>query len=99
MIAPLIDYGNIIYAGTSITNLDKLQSLQNRGLQICTNENQYSGWSHDVEINPVHKFSLSYYLGTDRKFGPDWDYKGLTGFIPLCDVGERGMGGGGGVGE
>ena len=28
MIAPLIDYGDIIYAGTNQINLDKLQSLQ-----------------------------------------------------------------------
>ena len=41
MIAPLIDYGDIIYSGTSMKNLDKLQSLQNRGLRICTNENRY----------------------------------------------------------
>ena len=41
MIAPLIDYGDIIYAGTTNKNLDKLQSLQNRGLRICTNVNQY----------------------------------------------------------
>ena len=41
MIAPLIDYGNIVYSGTSVRNLDKLQSLQNRGLRICINDNQY----------------------------------------------------------
>ena len=41
MIAPILDYGDIIYAGTSSCNLDKLQSLQNRGLRICTNENYY----------------------------------------------------------
>ena len=41
MIAPLIDYGDIIYLGTSVKNLDKLQSLQNRGLRICINENQH----------------------------------------------------------
>ena len=40
MIAPLIDYGNIIYSGTSAKNLDKLQKLQNRGLRICTNGGQ-----------------------------------------------------------
>ena len=41
MIAPLIEYGDVIYAGTSEKNLDKHQSLQNRGLRICINENQY----------------------------------------------------------
>ena len=41
MITPLIDYGDIIYSGTSANNLDKLQSLQNRGLRVCTNENNY----------------------------------------------------------
>ena len=38
MIAPLIDYGDIVYSGTSIKNLDRLQKLQNRGLRICINE-------------------------------------------------------------
>ena len=41
MVAPLIDYGDIIYAGSTTKNLDKLQSLQNRGLRLCINENQY----------------------------------------------------------
>ena len=41
MIAPIMDYGDIIYAGTSSLNLDKLQKLQNRGLRICTNEHFY----------------------------------------------------------
>ena len=40
MIAPLIDYGDIVYSGTSQKNLDKLQALQNRGLRICINEHQ-----------------------------------------------------------
>ena len=31
MIGPLIDYGDIVYSGTTVKNLDKLQSLQNRG--------------------------------------------------------------------
>ena len=39
MIAPLIDYGDIVYSGTNNKNLDKLQSLQNRGLRICINAN------------------------------------------------------------
>ena len=33
MIAPIMDYGDIIYAGTNCENLDKLHKLQNRGLQ------------------------------------------------------------------
>ena len=41
MIAPVMDYGDIIYAGTSCENLDKLQKLQNRGLRICINESHY----------------------------------------------------------
>ena len=41
MIAPIMDYGDIIYAGSNLNNLDKLQKLQNRGLRICTNENFY----------------------------------------------------------
>ena len=41
MIAPIMDYGDIIYAGTNVENLDKLQRLQNRGLRICTNENHF----------------------------------------------------------
>ena len=41
VIAPLIEYGDIIYAGTTVKKLDKLQSLQNRGLRVCINENQY----------------------------------------------------------
>ena len=41
MIAPVLGYGDIIYAGSSVYNLEKLQKLQNRGLRICTNENYY----------------------------------------------------------
>ena len=48
IIAPLIDYGDIIYAGTTCKNLDKLQSLQNRGLRICINENDH------FSINTLH---------------------------------------------
>ena len=35
MIAPIIDYGDIIYMGGTEDNLSKLQKLQNRGLRIC----------------------------------------------------------------
>ena len=41
MISPLIEYGDIVYSGTAVRNLDKLQSLQNRGLRICINDNLY----------------------------------------------------------
>ena len=41
MIAPIMDYGDIVYAGTNVENLDKLQRLQNRGLRICINESHY----------------------------------------------------------
>ena len=41
MIGPIVDYGDIIYAGTSQQNLDKIQKLQNRGLRICVNENHH----------------------------------------------------------
>ena len=35
LVLPYFDYGDIIYQGASIKTLDKLQSLQNRGLRIC----------------------------------------------------------------
>ena len=41
MIAPILDYGDIIYAGSNCDNLEKLQRLQNRGLRICTNQTHY----------------------------------------------------------
>ena len=41
MVAPIMDYGDIIYAGSNLNNLDKLQKLENRGLRICANENFY----------------------------------------------------------
>ena len=60
-----------------------------------------SGWGNDREINPACSFSLSHYLGTDRKFGPGWDNKGLTGFAPLHPLFpvRRGEGVGGWSGE
>ena len=42
MIAPILDYGDIIYAGSNQDNLDKLQKLQNRGLRICINADHYT---------------------------------------------------------
>ena len=39
MILSLIEYGDIIYAGTSQNNLSKLAKLFYRGLRICDNTN------------------------------------------------------------
>ena len=41
MIAPLLDYGDIIYSATSDRNLARIQKLQNRGLRICLNNHVY----------------------------------------------------------
>ena len=41
MIAPLIDYGDTMYSGTSDKNLSRLQKLQNRGLRICLKNQEY----------------------------------------------------------
>ena len=41
MIMPVMDYGDIIYAGASNVTLDKLQRIQNRALKICLNVNHY----------------------------------------------------------
>ena len=62
MIAPLIDYGDIVYAGTSIKNLDKLQSLQNRGLRICTIRN------HQLTSDMLHQHCNIPTLDTRRTF-------------------------------
>ena len=35
MIAPILDYGNIIYAGGTQNKLEKLKRTQNRGLRTC----------------------------------------------------------------
>ena len=55
-----------------------------------------------METNLAHNFSLSYYLRTDRNFGPAWDNRGLTGFSQLHPLSlvRRGLReGGGGVEE
>ena len=41
MIAPILDYGDIIYMGGLSANLSKLQRLQNRALRICLNIHHY----------------------------------------------------------
>ena len=57
-----------------------------------------------METNLAHNFSLSYYLRTDRNFGPAWDNRDLTGFsqlhpLSLVRRGWREGGGGGGGGS
>ena len=43
MVLSVIEYGDIIYAGTSVGNLDKLDRLLYRGLRICLgNENIFT---------------------------------------------------------
>ena len=39
MVLSLIEYGDIIYQGTSCDNLDRLDKLCYRGLRICDNSN------------------------------------------------------------
>ena len=39
MVLSLIEYGDIIYAGSSQNNVDKLSKLFYRGLRICDNSN------------------------------------------------------------
>ena len=41
MIVPLLDYGDVVYSGSSDKNLSKLQKLQNRGLRICLNVREH----------------------------------------------------------
>ena len=41
MVLSLIEYGDIIYGGTSINNLNKLDKLFYRGLRICDNSNTH----------------------------------------------------------
>ena len=43
MIAPIFDYGDIIYEGGNKNKLDKLKRTQNRGLKICLLLNQRIG--------------------------------------------------------
>ena len=41
MIAPILDYGDIIFMGSTSNNLMKLQRLQNRALRVCLNVHHY----------------------------------------------------------
>ena len=42
MVAPLIDYGDVIYSGASELKIQSLQKLQNRGLRVCLNNPRYT---------------------------------------------------------
>ena len=51
-------YGNIIYSGTTKTNLDKLDSLFYRGLRICDASNNNVSkiqLCHECKITPLDK--------------------------------------------
>ena len=52
MILSLIEYGDIIYEGTSYDNLNKLNKLFYRGLRICDNSNNVI--SKDELCNQCH---------------------------------------------
>ena len=41
MIAPIIDYGDVVYMGGMSSNLTRLQKLQNRALRICLDVHHY----------------------------------------------------------
>ena len=41
MVLPYMDYGDLIYDGANYNALERLQTLQNRGLRICINERGY----------------------------------------------------------
>ena len=41
MIAPIIDYGDVVYMGGMSSNLSRLQKLQNRALRICLDVHHY----------------------------------------------------------
>ena len=41
MIAPIIDYGDVVYSGSFQEGIAKLQKLQNRALRICLDVHHY----------------------------------------------------------
>ena len=56
MVLSLLEYGNIIYSGTSKINLEKLDKLLYRGLRICdaTNNNvSKNQLCYDCKITPL----------------------------------------------
>ena len=52
MIAPIFDYGDIVYEGGNKNRFDKIQRIQNRGLRICLARNDY------VLTEMVHRLSI-----------------------------------------
>ena len=52
MVAPLMDYGDIIYSGTSDRKLSQIQKLQNRGLRICYDG---PGYMSRVQLHQMYK--------------------------------------------
>ena len=56
MVLSILEYGNIIYSGTSKINLEKLDKLFHRGLKICdaTNNNvSKNQLCYDCKITPL----------------------------------------------
>ena len=54
MIAPILDYGDIVYAGGTNEGLDKLQKLQNRAVQVCLDVHHYLSTSGCREQGVKH---------------------------------------------
>ena len=40
MILPYIDYADVVFANSNVSDIEKLQRLQNRCLKICTGRNR-----------------------------------------------------------
>ena len=56
MVLSILEYGNIIYSGTSMNNLDKLDKQFYRGLRICDSSNNNRNKNqlcHDCRISPL----------------------------------------------
>ena len=56
MVLSILEYGNIIYSGTSLNNLDKLDKLFYRGLRICDSNNNNRNKNQlcqDCRISPL----------------------------------------------
>ena len=52
MIAPLMDYVDIIYSGSSDLKLSRIQKLQNRGLRICFDG---PGYMSRVQLHQIYR--------------------------------------------
>ena len=61
MILPCIDYADVIFAKSSVTELNRLQRLQNRYLKICSSRDKL--YSTDA----VHKSTSVPFLVDRRK--------------------------------